>query len=245
MSCTHTQGGDSDQFLMEGPQQQILLHVTVFLLNWSFLCPRLVSVVKSIYLQELWLSCPGSEGRCFRQSLTACFASFRSDPKGRVLFDWDSSMCTLQGHSGPVRGVAFIHGGQQIVSASEDTTLRLWDVELGTCQAVLNADCSFSCLAVSVEPPLLCAGDLQVSDAFLTFPYFSFSNQFLLRLWDAVLAAHRFFLKAHSLFSFLAISCRQLYFMRGGLQFKDVFLSTLVSFKVLCTCLRVSCVLWI
>lgn len=37
---------------------------------------------------------------------------------------------------------------------------RLWDVELGTCQAVVNAPNPLSCLSVMISPPLLCLGDL-------------------------------------------------------------------------------------
>ena len=84
------------------------------------------------------------------------------EPSGRVLFNWDSSRVTLRGHSAPVRGVAFVHDGLQVISCSEDKTLRLWDVERGTCQAVINTKYYFCCLHVSLNPPYLCAGDLEV-----------------------------------------------------------------------------------
>lgn len=60
----------------------------------------------------------------------------------------------------PVRGVAFILDGLQVVSCAEDSKIRLWDVELGTCQAVINAPNPLSCLSLRINPPMLCLGDL-------------------------------------------------------------------------------------
>jgi hypothetical protein len=59
-----------------------------------------------------------------------------------------------------VRGVAFILEGLQLVSCAEDSKIRLWDVELGTCQAVINAPNPLSCLSLRINPPMLCLGDL-------------------------------------------------------------------------------------
>ena len=59
-----------------------------------------------------------------------------------------------------MRGVAFILEGLQLVSCAEDSKIRLWDVELGTCQAVINAPNPLSCLSLTINPPMLCLGDL-------------------------------------------------------------------------------------
>ena len=46
----------------------------------------------------------------------------------------------LNGHKGPVRSVRIICGGKMCLTASEDCTLRLWDVSLSECIATLHAD---------------------------------------------------------------------------------------------------------
>ena len=38
---------------------------------------------------------------------------------------------TLEGHSAPVRSVAFSRDGQQIVSGSADGMIKVWDYKLG------------------------------------------------------------------------------------------------------------------
>ena len=40
-------------------------------------------------------------------------------------------MCTLTGHSATVTRVAFSHDGAQVVSTSDDRTVRWWDVASG------------------------------------------------------------------------------------------------------------------
>ena len=45
----------------------------------------------------------------------------------------------LRGHNGPVNAVAAIPGGNRIVSASDDGTARIWDIELGAELGVLKA----------------------------------------------------------------------------------------------------------
>ena len=46
--------------------------------------------------------------------------------------------CGVQGHSGRVFACEFAPDAQTIVSGSEDKTLKIWDVELGTCKATLE-----------------------------------------------------------------------------------------------------------
>ncbi len=48
----------------------------------------------------------------------------------------------LEGHENPVAGAAFSPGGQQIVTVSNDGSLRLWDAQSGALLDVLNAHTS-------------------------------------------------------------------------------------------------------
>lgn len=77
----------------------------------------------------------------------------------------------LRGHQGPVTAVAAIPGGNRIVSASDDGTARIWDVESGLEVAALNvADPRpVTALAVMSGPPRIVTGygngDVRLWDA--------------------------------------------------------------------------------
>ncbi|KAH6986690.1 hypothetical protein EDB80DRAFT_655684 [Ilyonectria destructans] len=47
--------------------------------------------------------------------------------------DWNSCLQTLEGHSGPVRSVAFSQDSALVASASDDRTVRIWRVDAGDC----------------------------------------------------------------------------------------------------------------
>jgi WD40 repeat protein len=49
-------------------------------------------------------------------------------PLGEI---WPSIQVILQGHTNPVRSVAFSPDGTQIVSGSYDCTVRVWDAQMG------------------------------------------------------------------------------------------------------------------
>jgi WD40 repeat protein len=52
--------------------------------------------------------------------------------------DWDACRSTLEGHSSGVRAVAFSPNGQLVASASDDETIRLWELETGVCCHTLD-----------------------------------------------------------------------------------------------------------
>ncbi|KAH6974799.1 vegetative incompatibility protein HET-E-1 [Ilyonectria destructans] len=47
--------------------------------------------------------------------------------------DWNSCLQTLEGHSGPVRSVAFSQDSTLVASASDDRTVRIWRSDMGDC----------------------------------------------------------------------------------------------------------------
>jgi WD40 repeat protein len=51
---------------------------------------------------------------------------------------WSACLQTLEGHSRAVSSVAFSHDSARLASASDDTTVKVWDASSGECLQTLN-----------------------------------------------------------------------------------------------------------
>src|SRR5262249_37760694 len=75
---------------------------------------------------------------------------------------WDlesgRELSTLQGHTARVRACAVTPDGQRVVSASEDRTLKAWDLESGACLLTHRASVGYTTIAVTATT--IIAGDL-------------------------------------------------------------------------------------
>ncbi|EAW16767.1 Pfs, NACHT and WD domain protein [Aspergillus fischeri NRRL 181] len=95
---------------------------------------------------------------------------------------WDPCMQVLEGHTGWVTAVAFSPGGQTIVSAAADETIRLWDAATGSARQTLQGHTGWV-IAVAFSPD----GQIIASAA----------KDGTIRLWDAATGTARQTLQGH------------------------------------------------
>ncbi|CAG8549567.1 13029_t:CDS:2, partial [Acaulospora colombiana] len=79
-----------------------------------------------IRLVRKWLSV--SNPLSILDAIVTCFFSIK----------WNPCLSILRGHSDDVRSVSFSPDGSKIISASDDTTMRIWDVTTGTALSTFN-----------------------------------------------------------------------------------------------------------
>jgi WD40 repeat protein len=70
----------------------------------------------------------------------------------------DTPCVILKGHSSEVNAIAFSPDGRQLVSGSNDKTLRIWDVNSGTAVLVLEDHCEICSVAWSPNEWLIASG---------------------------------------------------------------------------------------
>jgi WD40 repeat protein len=74
---------------------------------------------------------------------------------------WSACLQTLEGHIHPVRSVAFSHDSARLASASDDSTVKVWDAHSGACLQTLERQNGSDLLSILVTPP--CNDDVDES----------------------------------------------------------------------------------
>ncbi|MEG5019687.1 MULTISPECIES: WD40 repeat domain-containing protein, partial [unclassified Microcoleus] len=69
-------------------------------------------------------------------------------------------LLTLTGHVNSVNAVAIARDGKTAISASEDNTLKIWDLLSGKEVACFNGEHGFACCTIAPDGVTVVAGDV-------------------------------------------------------------------------------------
>jgi WD40 repeat protein len=131
-----------------------------------------------VYVSALVFSPTGSIIRCLYQEEEPEWIKI----KPAIENEWNACLQTLEGHSKSVNSVAISPNTQWIASASDDRTIKIWDVATGQCCQTLEGH-SESVKSVTISP------DAQW--------IVSASDDGTIKIWDAATGQDRQTLKAH------------------------------------------------
>ncbi|KAJ0133904.1 NADH-dependent flavin oxidoreductase nadA [Fusarium oxysporum f. sp. albedinis] len=101
----------------------------------------------------------------------------------QVKEDWDACLLALEGHSSSVISAVFSHDSTVMVSASDDETVRIWDVKTGKCEHVLAGHSSL------VNSVSFSHGSTMVASA---------SDDETVRIWDVKMGKCQHVLEGHN-----------------------------------------------
>src|ERR1700760_1538399 len=86
----------------------------------------------------IWLP----KSSCIKDKYSSLYQSLEWRVSRGISHSWSACENILRGHSSWVNSVAFSHDGRRVVSGSDDSTVRIWNVETGSEEKMLEGHSS-------------------------------------------------------------------------------------------------------